>query len=151
MHSLHRVSGGALIVDDRGGGTTGGTVDFGHSDPSGNPVEVYTLTGLDHIIGEGGTSLSGGQRQRLAIARGLVGQPSLLILDEPTTALDTVAEAAVCETISGLKGRLSIIAISHQPAIRSIADEIWTLESGKLHVQENQPASTISGTTEARA
>jgi ATP-binding cassette subfamily C protein len=90
--------------------------------------------GLDQRVGEGGTQLSGGQRQRLAIARSLVFKPKMLILDEPTTALDTATEAEVCETIARLKGDLTILAISHQEAIWRIADEVWDLRQGNLSV-----------------
>ena len=91
--------------------------------------------GLDHRIGESGTNLSGGQRQRLAIARALLKKPSLLILDEPTTALDQVSEAEVCRTVAGLRGELTVLAISHQPAIRDIADEVWHLDNGVLRIE----------------
>jgi ATP-binding cassette subfamily C protein len=98
---------------------------------------------LDHRIGETGTNLSGGQRQRLAIARALLKKPSLLILDEPTTALDLVSEAEVCRTVASLRGELTVLAISHQPAIREIADEVWTLRDGVVSVQAaNVPLPT---------
>jgi ATP-binding cassette subfamily C protein len=94
---------------------------------------VSALPGqLDHRIGELGTQLSGGQRQRLAIARALVTQPSILILDEPTTALDTASEREVCAAIEELRGTLSILTISHQPALRHLADEIWEIDGGRL-------------------
>ena len=100
--------------------------------------------GLDHRIGEAGTSLSGGQKQRLAIARALVTDTRLLILDEPTTALDSVSEAEVCTAIAALRGSLTILAISHQPAIRELADEIWEVRGGVVQVRsakEPQPAT----------
>jgi ATP-binding cassette, subfamily C, bacterial len=84
--------------------------------------------GLDWIVGEKGARLSGGQRQRIAIARALVRRPKLLILDEASTALDPKTEAVVCETLQQLRGKVTIIAISHQPAVVNAADEIFLLE-----------------------
>ena len=84
---------------------------------------VQTLAnGLNSIVGERGHKLSGGQRQRIAIARALVHQPKLLILDEATTALDPVNEEAICKTLGQLRGELTILAISHQPAILDVAE-----------------------------
>ncbi len=90
--------------------------------------------GLDQRIGEGGMQLSGGQRQRLSIARAVVVRPSLLILDEPTTALDTVSESEVGRAISGLRSHLTILAISHQTALRDLADVVWELNGGRIQM-----------------
>lgn len=79
-------------------------------------------------IGERGTRLSGGQRQRLALARALVSRPSLLILDEVTTALDPATELAICHTLKRLSGQMTIVSISHQPAMKAVADQVITLE-----------------------
>ncbi len=93
---------------------------------------VQTLAdGINTMVGEHGYKLSGGQRQRIAIARALVHQPKLLILDEATTALDPENEAAICETLRKLKGKLTILAISHQAAILDVADRAYHLEDGK--------------------
>lgn len=89
---------------------------------------VRDLTeGLDSVVGEHGLRLSGGQRQRLAIARALVRQPSLLILDEATTALDPATEGRILETLEGLRDRLTILAISHQEGVTRNADHIVEL------------------------
>jgi ATP-binding cassette, subfamily C, bacterial len=86
--------------------------------------------GLDTVIGERGAKLSGGQRQRVAIARALVRKPRLLILDEVTTSLDPETEAEICETLDRLRGMVTVVAISHQPAITRVADVVYRLEDG---------------------
>jgi ATP-binding cassette subfamily C protein len=88
--------------------------------------------GLEHLIGERGGTLSGGQRQRIAIARALVRKPSLLILDEVTTALDPATEQAICNTLRKLGGQVTILSISHQPALREAADVAYLMRAGRL-------------------
>ncbi|MGF1528001.1 MAG: ABC transporter ATP-binding protein [Candidatus Competibacterales bacterium] len=83
--------------------------------------------GLHTVVGERGGRLSGGQRQRIMIARALVHRPRLLILDEATTALDPATEAAVCRALTRLKGSLTILAISHQPALVAAAHRVYRL------------------------
>lgn len=85
--------------------------------------------GMHTVVGERGQKLSGGQRQRIAIARALVHKPKLLILDEATTALDPVNEAAICETLRKLSGKITILAISHQPALMKVADQVYRLQN----------------------
>ncbi len=87
--------------------------------------------GAHTVVGERGGRLSGGQRQRIAIARALAHEPRLLILDEATSALDRANERVICETLRGLSGELTIIAVSHQPAIADAADQVYVLVRGK--------------------
>jgi ATP-binding cassette subfamily C protein len=84
--------------------------------------------GLDALLGERGGRLSGGQRQRLAIARALIHQPRLLILDEATSSLDEASEAAIVETICRLKGQLTLLAVSHDQALVDAADQLIRLQ-----------------------
>ncbi|MBW2435743.1 MAG: ABC transporter ATP-binding protein, partial [Deltaproteobacteria bacterium] len=94
---------------------------------------------MQSIVGERGGKLSGGQRQRIAIARALVHRPKLLILDEATSGLDPESEAAVCDTLQQLRGKLTILAISHQSALVKIADKAYRIEDGKILQTENSP------------
>ncbi|HIC79988.1 MAG TPA: ABC transporter ATP-binding protein [Kiloniellaceae bacterium] len=91
-------------------------------------VEQLT-NGVDTMVGERGAKLSGGQRQRIAIARALVRKPALLVLDEATTALDPQTEAGICESLRELSGKVTILAISHQPAMRNAADIAYRVNS----------------------
>jgi ATP-binding cassette subfamily C protein len=97
--------------------------------------------GLDTVVGERGSLLSGGQRQRIAIARALVRRPRLLLLDEATTALDPETEAAVCASVARLRGEMTILAISHEPALVEMADRVWRIENGAAkRVDGREPA-----------
>jgi ATP-binding cassette, subfamily C, bacterial len=90
--------------------------------------------GLDTVLGERGARLSGGQRQRVAIARALVRRPRLLVLDEVTTALDPITEASICETLRSLRGSVTILSISHQPALVDVADLVYRVEGGRVRL-----------------
>jgi ATP-binding cassette subfamily C protein len=86
--------------------------------------------GVDTVVGERGSLLSGGQRQRIAIARALVHRPRLLLFDEATAALDVENETVVWEATRRLRGRVTVIAISHQAALLAVADRVFRLENG---------------------
>lgn len=95
--------------------------------------------GLDASVGERGGRLSGGQRQRLAIARALVHQPRLLILDEATSNLDHASEQAVLSTIAHLKGELTMLAVTHQTGMLDLADRIYTVRDGQIDRTQPKP------------
>ncbi|MBW2275159.1 MAG: ABC transporter ATP-binding protein [Deltaproteobacteria bacterium] len=92
--------------------------------------------GMDSKVGERGARLSGGQRQRIAIARALVHEPCLLVLDEATTALDPATEASVWESLLQLQGQVTILAVSHQPKLARVADRVYRIEDGKARIEE---------------
>lgn len=87
--------------------------------------------GLDTIVGDHGSRLSGGERQRIALARALLGAPRLLVLDEATSSLDAETEDVVTKALSKLKGHITIVAISHRPALVREADLVIYLNEGK--------------------
>lgn len=98
--------------------------------------------GLETSVGERGARFSGGQRSRLALARALLRRPSLLILDEATASLDVPSEQAIWEALQQLRGEATIVAISHQPHLATVADRIYRLEGGRVtsaEVAEKQP------------
>jgi ATP-binding cassette subfamily C protein len=102
--------------------------------------------GLDSSVGERGTLLSGGQRQRISIARALVRKPRLLILDEATAALDPENEAAVWSAVENLRGKTTVVAISHQPALAGVADRLYRIENGRA--ERVSPSASIAGSAQ---
>jgi len=88
--------------------------------------------GIETVVGENGAQLSGGQRQRILIARALVHSPRLLILDEATSALDSQTELALSQIFKALSHEITVISISHRPAIVDISDHVYQLSDGKL-------------------
>jgi ATP-binding cassette subfamily C protein len=88
--------------------------------------------GFDTIIGDQGVKLSGGQRQRLGIARALMSDPVLLILDEAMSALDGESEAEVIGTLEELRGRMGILLVAHRLAAVRSADMICMFDQGRI-------------------
>ncbi|OUD88134.1 Lipid A export ATP-binding/permease protein MsbA [Clavibacter michiganensis subsp. michiganensis] len=87
---------------------------------------------LDTPVGEGGRQLSGGQRQRVSIARVLLKDAPVVVLDEATAALDAESAAAVAEAIRLLRGHRTLLVIAHRLDTVRSADEILVLDGGRL-------------------
>lgn len=83
--------------------------------------------GLETIVGNRGSNLSGGERQRIALARALIKQPQILILDEATNAVDDESEKLIGEALTKLKGKITIIIVAHRSNLVELADEIIAL------------------------
>ncbi|HVF20157.1 MAG TPA: ABC transporter ATP-binding protein [Mycobacteriales bacterium] len=88
--------------------------------------------GVDTVIGERGMSLSGGQRQRIAIARGLLAAPSVLLLDDATSALDATTEAAVIAAMTSERRDRTVVVVTHRPATLRLADRVVLIDRGRV-------------------
>ncbi|TKJ16621.1 ABC transporter ATP-binding protein [Blastococcus sp. CCUG 61487] len=88
--------------------------------------------GLDTRIGEQGLSLSGGQRQRLALARAVLGRPSVLVLDDPLSALDVHTEALVERALRDVLAQTTALVVAHRPSTVLLADRVALLAEGRI-------------------
>lgn len=118
-------------------------VSFGAVDASQAAIEdalaaaqaafVYDLPwGLDTRIGEQGMALSGGQRQRVALARAILARPSVLVLDDPLSALDVHTEAKVTEALSRVLSASTALVVAHRPSTVLLADRVALLDGGMI-------------------
>lgn len=88
--------------------------------------------GVDSPLGEGGIGLSGGEKQRLALARAILHSPDVLLLDEVTSNLDEASEVLVLDSLSKLKGSMSVLMVAHRPSTVAAADSVIWLSNGEI-------------------
>ena len=100
--------------------------------------------GFQTLTGERGLAVSAGERQRIALARALLRRPSVLILDEPTAALDADTENLVASNLRGALLGGTLIVITHRPALAALADSIITLQDGKAEIQYERESMAVA-------
>jgi ATP-binding cassette, subfamily B, bacterial len=106
--------------------------------------------GLDTRIGEQGLSLSGGQRQRLALARSVVGRPSVLVLDDPLSALDVHTEAEVERALRSVLRDVTALVVAHRSSTVQLADRVAVLSGGRITAVGTH-SDLLAGNPEYRA
>jgi ATP-binding cassette, subfamily B, bacterial len=134
--------------------TVAENIAFGHPDATQAQIEKAARIAQAHdfitalpegyhtVLGEAGVGLSGGQKQRLAIARALLLEPAILLLDDPTAAVDPETEHEIAEAMeAAMKGRTTVI-VAHRPAMLKRASRVYVLERGRL-VQQGGHAELL--------
>ena len=88
--------------------------------------------GLSYRLTEQGQGLSAGQKQRLGLARALIRKPKVLILDEATSNLDEEVESRLIQSLVALRGEMTVVAVTHRPALKRVADRIMEMSTGRV-------------------
>ena len=96
------------------------------------------------IVGEKGVGLSGGEKQRICIARALVSGAEVLLFDEPTASVDAETEKIILDTLEQLKGKKTIILISHKLSFIQNVDTIFVVDSGEIIEQGKHKELVVS-------
>lgn len=102
--------------------------------------------GLETVVGERGVRLSGGQRQRIGIARALYHDPAILVMDEASSALDSVTEAGVMDAVSAMQGSKTILIVAHRNSTVERCEKVFRLKRGRL-VGEGSPSEMLQSRT----
>ena len=109
----------------------------------------HSPNGLEYQVGELGRNLSGGQVQAVGLARALLGDPNILIMDEPTSAMDNRTEAQVCETLRQVCQNKTLIMVTHRMSMLAMVGRIIVLEKGRI-VADGSPDMLQAGQKEKR-
>jgi ABC-type multidrug transport system fused ATPase/permease subunit len=106
--------------------------------------------GYDTELGERGANLSGGQRQRLCLARALVKEPAILLMDEPTASVDAASARLIHETVAHVHRGRTLLVITHDDADLDRYDRVLRLQGGRLAEEPPRPAGTTLSLVERR-
>jgi ATP-binding cassette, subfamily B, bacterial PglK len=91
--------------------------------------------GIDTLVGESGARISGGERQRVSLARALFFQRDILVMDESTNALDEETERSLLAELEYIRGKGTIIIVSHKPSVLEICDYVFRINSGRVTLE----------------
>ena len=90
--------------------------------------------GLDYQLSEGGKDLSGGQRQAIALARAIVRKPAVILLDEPTSAMDLTSERAIIRNLKSYFNKQTLVVVTHRMSLLQLVDRVIAVDDGKITV-----------------
>lgn len=125
-------------------GTVYDNITLGHQQPSNDALlQAIHISGLKRLVGEhadglsmpvgeGGSRLSGGQRQAIAVARAVVGEPGMLLLDEPTSAMDSAMEQHVGKALASFSQGRTLVLITHRTSLLSLVDRLIVMDGGRI-------------------
>jgi ATP-binding cassette, subfamily B, bacterial len=162
LHSLRRQIGVAFEDSFLFSETVRANIAYGRPDASDAEVEAAAQAaqahgfiselprGYDTMVGERGLTLSGGQRQRLALARAILSDPRILILDDATSAVDARTEEAIHDALRGVLATRTTLLIAHRVSTLHLADRIGVLDAGRV-VADGTHDELLSGSATYRA
>ncbi|MEM1088963.1 MAG: ABC transporter ATP-binding protein [Pseudomonadota bacterium] len=127
-----------ITLDDRSGRAVDAAVEEALVKAALGDLLKELPRGLDESLGDRGQRLSGGQRQRLAIARALFHQREFLVFDEATSALDDATERDIISAITELRGKATVLVITHRKALLAPCSEVFEIKDGQLAVQADR-------------
>ncbi|MEV4683683.1 ABC transporter ATP-binding protein [Streptomyces kurssanovii] len=129
------------LLDNVLAGRDGGPVDVGPAltASAADDVAQALPQGVDTMLTERGRSLSGGQRQRVALARALAADPPVLVVHDPTTAVDTVTESRIAARLSELRRGRTTILVTTSPALLAVTDRVVVIDEGVVTMDSRHP------------